>query len=423
MNLNNSDWQIEICEMPEDKLAARTKIRMSALKLSNDDGDNNGNGINWKKDFVQNNLKSLIGAPYKVCFIDDNKTIPSGHGSMVYDDQGNVCFPDSDTVGTIMDAHIEDVEIDGNKEKLVVTQGYLFQQSYPDFVNWLKDKTNQGTIYGSIELNGKGDSKRIIYANGTGTNLDGSPKTGRQPQIFDFTAIAILSSFVPPADIASQVLELNSKNEDYKLHSEEPKDKTLGSFDDKKEITKKEEINSMDEKVMLELNQKITDSAIEINNLTTKNTEFETKVKEQGEVIVNANKTCEELNAKMACLTEELNACKTELDAMKAEKCEAEAKIVAEQKKAEVNAYFETEITKNGFADEEVNSLKVYIENTDLDGLKKAESELCTKKIKEMANKQIADSELNSKNTKVNFIALHEKDKKVITDKIPTFFN
>ena len=504
--------RIEICEMSEDEVAARTKIKMTALRIHDATEDHNDNGINWTENFVNENIKSFIGAPYKVAFVDDDKTVPSGHGNMEHNERGEVIFPDSDTVGTILDAYIEDTEIDGKIEKLLVTEGYLFYQSYPDFVDWLKEEANSNTVFGSVEINGKGKDKNIIYANES-KDENGDPAIGRQPQIFDFTALAILSSLVEPSDKSSQIIELNSKNKEgakilkkvkstskielnelsyedvsciisrafnkammnpetycnccydyciYKLYpvsgrvvfsnwcdipahyymttySIQGNEVIIGDISEVemdfkpidneqaveintaliKDIllksNKKEDVDSMDEKQIAELNQKFEDKVKELGVA-------DAKVVELGEVIVNSNKTYEELNAKFTSLTEELNACKTELDAMKAEKSEAEENAIKEQKIAEVNTYFDTEISKNGFADEEINSLKVFVESVDLDGLKKAESELCTKKIKEMATKQDFETELNSK-TSINFIALHEKEKKVITDKVISFFD
>jgi len=183
------------------------------------------------------------------------------------------------------------------------------------------------------------------------------------------------------------------------------------------------EVNSMDEKIVLELNQKIEDKTNEINELSNKNTDFSVKNAELNEAVVNANKVLEETNAKVASLTEELNECKTELDTLKAEKVTATEKAEKDQKTSEINSYFETEIPKNKFSEEEINSLKPYVESLDLVGLKNAESELCTKKFKELKIKEISDedTEINSKSS--NFITFVEKEKKIISDKIPSFFN
>lgn len=490
--------------MPDEEVAGRAKIKMSALKISKDASDNNDNGINWVEEYVKANIKSMIGASYKVAFIDDDKTYPSGHGSMEYDEDGNVIFPDSDTVGSIQDAYIETIEIDGGKETVLTTEGFIYKQSYPNFYNWLKEEAKNGVIYGSVEINGKGTSRNIIY-DGESKNPDGTPRIGRKPKVFDFTALAILSDFVPPADKYSRVFEVNSKEgkennlkssqtieiselsyDDiavlitrafhsiksdyhywiYKLYpisgtvvmyndSSTPykyykttykitnNEVTLGEISEVEMdwkpinneteveintsfisdiITKQiKEVKSMeDNKVILELNQKIEDKTTEINDLTTKNTVLNDKVVELNEAVVNANKALEEANAKVSSLTEELNSCKEELNTLKAEK----EKFELERKRAEVNSYFETEIPKNGFTEEEINSLKHFVEEADLDGLKNAESELCTKKFKEMISKNSDDldeTEVNSR-ANISFITIHEKEKKDIGDPI-SFFN
>lgn len=477
--------------MPEGTLSARTKIKMSALKISNDDADNNGNGINWVKDYVNDNKDSIIGAPYKVCFVDDEKTIPSGHGNMDHDSQGNVIFGDSDTVGSIQSVSVEAVVIDGESCEVLMTEGYLYEQSYPLFVNWLREEIKDGNVYGSIEINGKAKSKKIIYENG-GEDASGNPLIGRKPKVFDFTALAILSDMVEPADQKSIVVELNNKqkegskmpdksveineltywdltclisrafnkamNDDdryryFYIYALYPSSSRIIMQDDSKvpavyylsvytitgnkvtlsEITEVEadwkpvgieqaaEINTkainlklkesfeMTDEKLIEMNQKIDDSTKTINTLTTKNVEL-------GDAVVNANKLVEELNLKITGLETELNTCKTERDALKGEKEATES----EAKKAEINTYFTTEISKNGFSDEEINSLNHFVTEVDLTGLKSAESELCAKKFKEMLSKKVTDVETNSK--QINFIAIPEKEKKIVTNEEPIFF-
>lgn len=595
--------KIEICEKPEDKVAGRALIKMSALKISKNDSDNNDNGLNWVRQFVEDNKRSLIGGAYKVRFVDDEKTYPSDHGDMVYDEDGNVIFPDTDSVGTIQDVYIETVNMDGENIDVLQTQGYIYTQSYPNFYKWLKDETNRGTVYGSIEINGKAGAKNIVYANES-KNADGSPKQGRKPQIFDFVSLAILSSFVPPADKYSRVIEVNQKgemmpikidnskgsaidqeswnvddgayfrkckeasnarsvfNEAY-LITELPEDLTtviesnvkyphhvfegdtlvvsyagikaaaqrLGANDDSntkakshlrkhyralglempsllmptsesnackvKEMASSEKIEqsslngglsvcelrevlepAIDEKIksisgedsddlytwirdiypdtkelvvnvcfkriekyyiadyhiengtavignlseventwvpvsvdrannienqmkgetremtMTELNQKLDANQVEINELTTKN-------KDLSEAVVKANKSLEETNTELNSAKAELEECKKELEALRAEKEKAEAEAELNQKKTDAKNYFDTEIVKNGFAEEEINSLKTYVESGDLDGLKSAESELCTKKFKEMKSTASTIVEVNNSNAEL----------------------
>lgn len=204
--LNNQ--YIEICEMPEEELAGRSKIKMSALEIVPDNSSYNDNGITWLREYIDANIKSAIGMPYVVSWLDEENQIPSDHGIMNFDDEGNVVF-DGVTVGTVLDAYIEDIEIDGETKTLLMTEGFIYRQRYPKFVDWLKTEIENGKIYGSIEINGKGESKIIEYLDGS-TNPDGSRKMGRIPISFDFSGLAIMY-LTNPADKNSIIFEVNSK--------------------------------------------------------------------------------------------------------------------------------------------------------------------------------------------------------------------
>ena len=201
----------------------------------------------------------------------------------------------------------------------------------------------------------------------------------------------------------------------------------------------KEESKKMDDKIVLELNQKIEDKineinaltksveqketeinsltksleekATEINTLTEKASELDVKVVELNTTIVEVNKLLESEKAEKESLAVEVNSFR-----------EAKIKTESEAKIAEVNSYFETEITKNGFEESEVNSLKSFVESVDLEGLKKAEAELCAKKFKEMIASNDENVETNSKNNAM-FISIKEKEMKKVPGSIPSFFN
>ena len=68
---------IELCEMPEDKVAGRVTIKMTALKIhkTNDFSEYNSNGIHWEEEYLNDNLKSLIGCPYTACWLDEENQI------------------------------------------------------------------------------------------------------------------------------------------------------------------------------------------------------------------------------------------------------------------------------------------------------------------------------------------------------------
>lgn len=159
-------------------------------------------------------------------------------------------------------------------------------------------------------------------------------------------------------------------------------------------IDKKKETNACKGGNMMEENEK------KVQELSSKVEELNKKVEELNSTMVEANKTLEVEKSEKIKMTEELNTLREE-----------KAKVDAEAKKVEVNSYFENEIKKNGFTEIEINSLKSdYVDKTDLDGLKKAEMELCVKKIKEI-NK--TTTELNSKKeeNKDLFMAIHNTEK------------
>jgi len=547
--INSDNTYIEICEMSQEDLAGRIRIKMSSHFIHPEAGKWNKNGITWLEQYTQDNIKSAIGMNYVVSWADEENQIPSGHGEMSFDEDGNVKF-EGVVVGSVLDAYICDVEIDGQIKKVMMTEGYINSQRYSLFVKWLKEEIENGKVYGSIEINGKGKSKNIIYLDGN-KNTDGTLKQGRIPTIFDFSGLAILSNLENQADDDSIVFEVNSKQDDldinnnptletgkednilpddnnipnnasieineldindlatliqnafnrkftiensdsendyhyYYIHKFYPTNSTfvmksysctgeyygssytvenskviIGNIVKVEEGWKpvdgeqsvevnntlinilnnqtKEESKKMDEKIVLELNQKIEDKineintltnsleqkgveinsltksleekAAEINTLTEKATELDNKVVELNTTIVEVNKLLESEKAEKESLTVEVNSFREEKI-----KADSEAKI------AEVNSYFETEITKNGFEESEVNSLKSFVEAIDLEGLKKAEAELCAKKFKEMIASNDENVETNSKNNAM-FISIKEKEMKKVPGSIPSFFN
>jgi hypothetical protein len=384
---------IEICEMPEGEFAGRVRIKMSALEIVPNKSYYNDNGISWLEPYINDNIKSAIGMDYVVSWLDEENQIPNDHGKRFYDEDGNIQF-EGVVVGSVLDAYIEDVEIDGVTKKLLMTEGYLNSQRYGKFVKWLKEEVQNGKVYGSIEINGKGKNKNIIYE-GEYIDKDGNLLTPRVPKIYDFSALAILHNIVEPADKNSQVFEVNSKEENNL------------NINNKSSEGGKE----MDEKLILELNNKIEDKTNEINNLksnieaknvevntlTTKVTELETKLSEMNSTLVEVNKLLEDTKTEKENLATEVNTLK-----------EYKETKELEAKKAEVNAYFENEIPKNKFAEAEVNSLKEYVEKCDLKGLKKAESDLIIKKFKELVKDEVT-TETNSVNNNLFFSTKEEE--------------
>lgn len=481
-SIKSKDGMIELC-MSDVKKAGRAKIKMSALRICETGNyeDYNKNGLHWEEKYCNDNKESAIGMDYVVSFLDGVDGTPSGHGNMTFDENGNIVFEDSVSVGHVEEVVIEDLEVDGITHKLFNTLGYINTQRYPRFYEWLKTEIETGRVCGSIEINGKGDNPKITYLDDKQYNENGSLYMGRTPQIFDFSGLAILCKEIEePADDLSIVMEINTNQ-----------NATVSPVSDKNEkgvlkMGKKVETNNLSlqgvyDKVYSYLEYKVGvrkyDSyvvdlyldtceivvkdyeedkyylttysiadgeitfgdvtevesawksvskvqAIEINkkegNGKMELEELQKQVSELNSVIVEANKSQEELNKKCETAEEELEKCKAELNAYK----EKEAQSEAEAKKTEVNSYMENEISKNGFTEAEINSFVELVGACDLDGIKKLESELCTAKFKAEINAK-KESEVNSKeetnhDTEVcSMFTVKEPKKVVVGDEMP----
>jgi hypothetical protein len=210
-----SNTYIEICEMSEEDVAGRVRIKMSSHLIHSDRTQWNKNGLNWLEEYTQNNIKSAVGMDFVVSWADEEKQIPSDHGKMTFSDEGAVQF-EGVVVGSVQTAYITDIEIDGEQKKVMMVEGYINSQRYPLFVEWLREEIKNNKIYGSIEINGKGKAKKIKYLDGD-KNLDGTKKMGRTPTVFDFTGLAILY-LTEPADDNSQIFEVNSNQIDLNIN-------------------------------------------------------------------------------------------------------------------------------------------------------------------------------------------------------------
>lgn len=362
---------------------------MTACSIHNR-GEWNKRGMTWLEEYVNDNIKSIIGAPFVVSFIDDSKTMPSGHGTLTYDEKGNCQFLDSDTVGTIQKAWIQEVKIEGTLSKKLVVSGFLYNQRHPNFVNWLKDEVNSGTnVKGSVEATGKGDSKTIVYeGGGNGKDEDGNWILGRIPQIFDFSGLALLlPDIINPADDGSEVMEINTlqstddKSDDIETNKKHKEENYMGDLTKETII----ELNN----TIVELNKKISENNSQIESKDTEIASLKEKETELNSLLVEANKTIESHKTQVS----EMNA---EIEPLRQIKNDLDAAIA----QSEVNSYFETIKAENGFTDVELNSLKAdYVDKCDLAGLKVKEQELCVEKLRSLKKATISQPELNSETT------------------------
>ena len=287
--------ELEVCQIydqtEEDKLSGRTRIVMSGLEI-NESGnfdDYNENGIHWEEEYVLKQINTCINMPFVVRFItnefssdeEDSRRYISDHGRYFRNEEGGFTFPDSTVVGTVTKAYIGKKLIENKERKVLICEGVLYSQRYNAMVVELKKQIAEGfPVKGSIEITPKKDNDVITYINGQ-YNEDGTLKMGRCPCDFQFSGLALLSTFVQPADKASELLEINSK--------------VTGNKPDNIDNKNKEEI-------------KVT-----IEELKAKVAELEKTIAEKDEELNACKKESETCKKEYETCKKELETCKAEL--------------------------------------------------------------------------------------------------------------
>ena len=310
----------------------RKNIRMVLLTI-HEEGEMNRNGITWVEQYVLYNLESIKGIPICATFLDEDKEDLYDHGYTETveseDGKSEPLFLNSESVGVIEDAKIEEIEIDGETKKVLVGYGYIFCQRYPN----LCEKLESSKVKSSIEIMGTDENNRKIIYDG------GYKEKGRKPMVFDFTGTCPLG--VLEADENCYVLEVaENKNKEEKLNMDE--NKIIEVI--QKAITETNAVKADTETKIAELNSQIEAKDAEIKEANEAKELAENNASERDSKIA-------ELEAENAKLKEELAACK------KREACEAfDAMLVNytdDEKKcveSEINAYKENPL--DGNADE-----------------------------------------------------------------------
>jgi len=382
----------EIQEIGKD-YSGKAKIKMIACKIHTDISEFQNNGITWVEEYVRDSLESAKNMHYVVSWFDEEAQIPYDHGVKNLTDNGELEFKKSVVVGNAVDAYVDEVEIDGVKTKVLMTEGYINTQRYNKFYHWLKEEVQNGTIYGSVEVRGKNNGA-IIYENNIYQDEYGNLINGRKPKIFDFSDLAIMY-IATPADNLCRVVEVNKINDDEGAFDLAEAKNDTAIVELNKQVTDLNSTINALEKDKTNLETKVTSLESEISNkkkeLSNKETELNTKTTELNdnkEVVTELNKEIVELKTAMETQT-------AELDALKAYKAEQEQTNI----KTEINEYFTNSVSKQGFSDKELKVIKekyVDSELNSLDELKKAETDLIVAKYKE---KQKLTHETNNKNS------------------------
>lgn len=214
----------KILELTPDILGRR-KVKLALHEIYPDRTQWNRNGITYLEQYTRDNADSVKGMPLCVEFLDDDKDMPYGHG--LTGSKGNISlFEDSVQVGTCEDWSIEDIEIDGENHRCLCATGYINENRYPHFVEWLEKQLERGNpVYGSIEFVGTKDNDGEIIYDG------GWKEEGRVPMIYDYIGYSLIS--IAPADDAALVTAFEvAKNEFDGIFQEKPIEKyTVNEFD------------------------------------------------------------------------------------------------------------------------------------------------------------------------------------------------
>lgn len=197
-----------VCEVSaKQTVAGRREIRVILHEIHADETQFQENGISWNEEYVLANLGSVTGMSIVAEFLSSDRDVPYGHGATglrTKDGENLPLFEDATMVGHFDRAYIDDVELDGKTRRVLIAEGTLDEMRYPNFVRWLREQMQDGTVKGSVEIVGRAENEnRIIYS-------DGWKPQGRVPMVYDYSGYAILS--VRPADETAVVMELNNKN-------------------------------------------------------------------------------------------------------------------------------------------------------------------------------------------------------------------
>ena len=134
------------CEISEAKRSdGRRRVKLVLHEIHQDRNHYNKNGISYNEQYVRDNADSIIGMPICATFLDNEKDIPYDHG-MTGQDGNMPLFENSVQVGSADGWSIEDIQINGEKHKVLIAEGYINQQRYPHFVEWLENKINDARL-------------------------------------------------------------------------------------------------------------------------------------------------------------------------------------------------------------------------------------------------------------------------------------
>lgn len=315
----------------------RVPIKIALLKIHEEATETNKNGLHWDEAYVTNAMESAIMMPICAQFADETKSVPLGHGltETMTDENGinEPVFEDSETVGVIESVAIETINNGEEDIKVLVGNGFLYNQRYPKFVKWVRTNYATSTVDTSIEIMGTQENdNKIIY-------LEEEPTDEfRTPKEFVFSGTAILS--LSPADDNAIVLEVSQKNKNDK------EDKKIMEFD-------MNEVKAVIQSTITELNSKETEFNNKVAELNQSIAEKDVTISEQNEKIVELNATIEQVQKALDDLKKEHETYWAERDALEKELGALKAKARIGELNSAIEGFSEDE---KKFAESEINA-------------------------------------------------------------------
>lgn len=313
----------------------RVPIKIALLKIHEEATETNKNGLHWDETFVTNAMESAIMMPICAEFADETKSVPLGHGltETITDENGvnEPIFGNSETVGVIESVAIETITNDESEMKVLVGNGFLYNQRYPLFVKWVRQNYATSSVDTSIEIMGLPENNnKIVY-------LEEEPTDEfRTPKDFLFSGTAILS--LSPADDNAIVLEVAQKNN--------KEDKKIMEFD-------MNEVKAVIQSTITELNSKETEFNNKVAELNQSIAEKDATISEQNEKIVELNATIEQVQKALDDLKKEHEVYWAEREALEKELGELKAKARLGELNSAIKGFSEDE---KKFAESEINA-------------------------------------------------------------------
>lgn len=300
----------------------------------------NKNGITFLEEYAINALESIKDMSVRVEFINEERTLISGHGDTGISD-GLPVFENATVVGHCTEGYINDVVINGEIKRCVCAKGTLDEMCYPAFVKSLHEQLqNGGSIDGSIEIFKTKDNKEIIYKKGW-------LEKGRIPTEYIHSGWDMV---VNPADPSSTLLELNNLKE--------KKEEQLNMDFDMNEV------KSVIQSTISELNSKEKEFTVQISELNEQLSEKISVIANKDAKIVELNATVEQVQKALDDLKKEHETYWAERDALEKELGELKAKARIGELNTAISVFSDEE---RKFAEVEINSFNENPMNGDVD--------------------------------------------------------